>query len=1344
MRSVARLLLGGILLLGAWMEARAGGIAILGWHLSDNGDGDPFADTRETVTLRLTVQNTSGMSLTGVTARLHTLDTPRACLTQPQISLGSLTAGQTLETATGFVFVVPPGVQRGSVAQLLSATFRVDITSDQIADLAMRQEIGLDLDLDGSGGATPTTFTEGFEAGWGSFVGRNLDEGLFDPTDCCLPTPVRGYRCQSNIWGPYGSQRCNSGCSSSPNCSLGGSTEGAAAFWWGVDGSRAFAGGQSLHMGNAAGTSTPMGVLEAVDTASPIGIGRGRVCAVSRTLPCTTPATCPVGEACVEVLPTLSFKQQVSLMDSRSSSTPLGQAADRAVVLAQLAASDGTAIGDWMKLTPYRNVYDQQGTDAFTNCLFDPVDDGSDEDDLFDPGWSDLGPSSTCFGEFSFVNLGDTAAPFSPANTGNASDGPGLPGSLGPGTWVESRFSLARFRGRAVRLRFLNAGIGVEAGTWDQIFGDVGAGDDGWWIDTVAVEDALSAPAVVAVDTRANTGLPISLPDGDGDTIYDACDNCPAVSNGSQSDVDLDGIGDPCDACLHDAGNDGDGDGVCFLSDNCPETVNPGQEDGDDDGVGDICDNCPRHNPSQGLDEDGDGLLCAVDNCPAVTNPEQTDSDQDDVGDPCDPCPLDPGNDVDADEVCGDVDNCPTRANPEQGPFVEVAEGVDGFRFLPDGDTALLCDCDGFDHPGALHRLRLSSGEMVTLTPPMVDNSDVEADFVWTPDATRVIYRADPQTNGRTELWSIPAEGGVPTRLNDPPVGTGSVLSFRLGLDGSRVLYRASNAFLGPFQLHSVPVEGGAAVQLSQVTVQGGTAELGIVTPDGSRVVYRADETVDEVFELFSVPFAGGGRVKLSAPLAAAGDVLSFVVTADSKRVVYRADQAADNLFELFSVPAAGGPVVRLNGDLVAGADVLSYVVSPDGAWVAYVAKEGSSEWELFAVPAAGGPRIRLSNGARVPPNDTLRVGAGNRVLTRSSPGLDNLFEVWSVPFSGGTPVRVSGSMTPGGFVRSFDVSADGALVAYVADQETFAVLELFAAPVAGGGTNKLSGPMVSGGDVMDYRIGGNGERVVYRADQEVDGRIELFSGSVSAGGSVKLSVVDPAGATQVPDDDWVLSPDGSSVVYHARYSGRDELFACRTEGGASLRLTPGRADPILADFTADGGRLLYGYQSSSVRAAALEPDPDGDGILGFCDNCAGAANPGQVDVDADGFGPPCDCDDAQAATYPGAPEVNDGADNQCVGDAGHGEVDEVAGPLLFDGTTISWPPQAEASAYTVARAPGPTFASSCQAFSTPVASWMDADVPAAAFFYLVRADAPHVGSWGRNSQGLERAPACP
>lgn len=153
---------------------------------------------------------------------------------------------------------------------------------------------------------------------------------------------------------------------------------------------------------------------------------------------------------------------------------------------------------------------------------------------------------------------------------------------------------------------------------------------------------------------------PIDL-DADGDGIPDVEDNCPGVSNPSQSDVDGDTDGDACDL-------DDDNDGIPDEKDNCPSNPNPGQPDADADGVGDECDSSPQ-SPSDS-DADLDGIPDSDDLCPTVPSSSGMDTDGDGVGDECDP-------DRDGDGVLNEFDDCPTIPDPAQ----DLGDCSTGFGF---------------------------------------------------------------------------------------------------------------------------------------------------------------------------------------------------------------------------------------------------------------------------------------------------------------------------------------------------------------------------------------------------------------------------------------------------------------------------------------------------------------------------------------------------------------------------------------------------------------------------------------------------------------------------------------
>jgi len=483
------------------------------------GDDDGFADTNELNNLVVVFANKSGIDVEDLTATLGTSSPNIECITRSSVLVGALPDKELSNPANypPFQFKVA-NVNRANIDEVLQAKFTVTVRSNKFDALTRATEITLDLDFDATGGgATLASDYEDFEAGFGKFTLQFLDANKKSVPDS------NGYRCQYN--DPLA---LNSNSPNRSDCFLGFTADPASGVNdWHVHTSaaamgvgRAFRGKQSLHLGvhtnnTASEDTTRCKHIMAIRTVNPVNV------------------------ALAGASPELNFAQQVSFVDNSSGvNVSLGEAADRGVVAASPAITGPTV--KWAKLYPYENVYDQQGTDDFTNCVFDPIDDGNREEDFFDP--TDparrLGPSSTCFPEFTFVHQGQTdyRKNFDETDIGNASDGPGLQGcssptdplclpeNLGgvinnPGTWVRTRFSLVPIAGRTVYFRFLFSSI--ELGATETMFTFFGrpnvSADDGWYIDDIQIDGAIASPTTLLVD---------------GDTIGSplACGSCGVIN----------------------------------------------------------------------------------------------------------------------------------------------------------------------------------------------------------------------------------------------------------------------------------------------------------------------------------------------------------------------------------------------------------------------------------------------------------------------------------------------------------------------------------------------------------------------------------------------------------------------------------------------------------------------------------------------------------------------------------------------------------------------------------------------------------------------------------------------
>lgn len=346
--------------------------------------------------------------------------------------------------------------------------------------------------------------------------------------------------------------------------------------------------------------------------------------------------------------------------------------------------------------------------------------------------------------------------------------------------------------------------------------------------------------------------------------------------------------------------------------------------------------------------------------------------------------------------------------------------------------------------------------------PPLLLSGDLDllAGLELSADGSRIAFRSNEAS---VKLYVVPSDGSALPRRVD--LGQRPQHDFELSPDGEQVFFRTSPN-LAPDELFVAPSDASAAPRRLNAPLQGRGDVTGFaLDPLGLRVVYRADQELDEQFELYSVPAdSSAAAVRLHAPLSGALDVRDFRISADATYVVLSGDLRTDEVHELFSAPLdASRAPVTLSGNPASGPGVLDYRLSPDGQRVVYRAYR--------AVQAGYGPLELFSSSIR-----------GSR-----------------------GPVKLSRPLIPDGGVWSFQISGDSRTVAFTTERLPTPPyrpeegprprLTLLAVPIRGQEkASEIAGPFHGEGSVSAFQLSADGSVVVYLADQDEPFAIELYA----------------------------------------------------------------------------------------------------------------------------------------------------------------------------------------------------------------------------------------------------------
>jgi tricorn protease len=485
-----------------------------------------------------------------------------------------------------------------------------------------------------------------------------------------------------------------------------------------------------------------------------------------------------------------------------------------------------------------------------------------------------------------------------------------------------------------------------------------------------------------------------------------------------------------------------------------------------------------------------------------------------------------------------------------------------------------------FTYAGDLYTVPASGGTARRLT------SDVGFEMFarFSPDGRSIAFTG--QYDGNTEVYLMPAEGGVPKRLTYTPTLDRDEVSDRMGpnniviawKDDKDILFRSRQRDWNDFKgnLYTIARDGGTPALLP--LPRGG---FGTFSPDGKRLAYNRIFREFRTWkryrggmadDVWIYDFASKQTTRITNdpaqdiyPMWAGNAIYFFSDRGDAKRMnLYRYDlgtqqTAALTTFTEFDIkfPSLGdNAIVFENGGYIYRFDLQSQ----QAAKVPISIQED--------LDSGRGQRKDVGNTASI---TNFEIGPdGNRALFGARG------DVFTVPAKNG-PTR-NLTATPGVHERNSKWSPDGRWISYISDAS--GEDEIYVAPQDGKGA---AVKVTSGGDTYKYQpIWSPDSKKLLWADKKL--RLQYVD--------VDAKTITPvAQATAFEFSDYAWAPDSKWIAYaKPQEQSQTTVHLFGLDDKKTLDVTDGWEESSEPSFSADGKFLFFvSNRTFTPRYGALE-----------------------------------------------------------------------------------------------------------------------------------------------------------